>query len=349
MPDEAIKEAEAGNLQPVYLVLGEETFLTELVARAVRAAAMKDGIPGLNEDRFTAGEDRDRDSAERIVGAAKVMPMMAKRRLVMVRALERWEGRDDAQGGSDEGGKSSKEKARPLDELAEYLNDPVDSTVLLLVASKLHGQRKIVTIAKKKGFLVACDPIPKRDLSKWVEARAKRLGHTIDREAAFELAELTGPDLGSVADALERLSLYVGPSGHIDERALADAITRVRPSTSWDLVDAVAQRRLGAALTILGRVDVDSELPLLGSIAWSVRQLVKFDGYVREGLRPDEAGQRAGMPPFKVDGARAQLRKLAPGTLSRWMRALADADRALKGSRRSGRVVMETLLIDMCR
>jgi DNA polymerase-3 subunit delta len=344
-PDEAIKEAEAGNLKPVYLVLGEETFLTELVVRALRDGAMRDGIQGLNDDRFTAGEDRDRDSADRVIGAAKMVPMMAKRRLVLVRALERWEGRDD--GG--EPAKGAKDKARPLDDLAEYAGDPVDSTVMVLVATKLHGSRKIVTVAKKKGFLVGCDPIPKRELSRWVEDRVKKLGHTIDRETSYELAELTGPDLGGVADALERLSLYVGVGGHIGERALAEAVTRVRPSTSWDLVDAVAQRRLGAALTILGRVDVDSELPLLGSIAWSVRQLVKFDGFLREGLRPDEAGQRAGMPPFKIDGARAQLRKLTPGTLSRWMRSLADADRALKGSKRSGRVVMETLLIDMCR
>jgi len=331
-------------------VLGEENFLSEAAVRGIRDAVARDGIAGLNEDRFTAGEDHERDSAARVIAAARMMPMMAKRRLVLVRALERWEGRDDGEPDAKAETKSrAKEKARPLDDLAEYVAAPVDSAVLVCVATKLHGQRKLVTAAKRGGFVVECNPIHKRELPRWVEEQAKKLGHVIERQAAYELAELAGPELGSVADALERLSLFVGKEGTITEDTLASVVTRVRPSTSWDLVDAVAQRRLGAALTILGRVDVDSELPLLGSLAWSVRQLVKFDAYVKDGLRADEAGQRAGMAPFKVDSAKAQLRKLAPGTLSRWVRALAEADRALKGSKRSGRVVMETLLVDMCR
>ncbi len=345
-PEQAIKEADSGNARPVYLVLGEESFLVEMAVRAIRQAVAREGIAGLNEDRFVAGEDHERDSAERAIAAARMLPMMAKRRLVLVRALERWEGRDDGDG---ETKTRAKDRGRPLDELAEYAAAPVDSTVMLLVAEKLHAQRKLVSAAKKGGFVVECGPVHKRDLPRWVEERAQKRGVAIDRQAAYELAELAGPELGAVDDALERLSLYVGPSGRVDEATIAAVVTRVRPSTSWDLVDAVAQRRLGAALSILDRVDTDSELPLLGSIAWSVRQLVKFDAHLRDGLRPDEAAQRAGMAPFKVDSARTQLRKLAPGTLSRWMRALAEADRALKGSRRTGRVVMETLLVDMCR
>jgi len=349
-PDEAIKEAGSGNLRPLYLVHGEESFLAEAVVKALRDAGMAGGIPGLNEDRYTAGEDRERDSAERVVSAARMMPMMAKRRVVLLRNIDRWEGRDDASDGADGKEKSrAKDKAKPLDELVEYATEPVDTTLFIMTATKLNAQRKIFTLAKKSGFLVACDSISKRDLPRWVEERTKKLGHTIDREAAYELAELVGPELGTVADALERLSLFVGPKGHISGEALTATVTRVRPNTSWDLVDAVAQRRLGAALLILDRVDTDSELPLLGSIVWSVRQLVKFDGYMKEGLRADEAGQRAGMPPFKIDNARSQLKKLQPGTLSRWLRALAEADRALKGSKRSGRIVMETLLIEMCR
>ena len=340
-PDEAIKEAEAGALRPVYLVMGEERMLVELATRAIREAATRGGIAGFNEDRYQAGEAK----IETVLGAARMLPMMAPKRLVLVRGLERWEGRED------DGEAPTKSKESPLDALAEYSKNPVDSTILLLVASKLHGQRRLVTQAKKSGFLVLCEPIPRRDLPRWVQDRAKLLGHAIDRIVSDQLAELAGPELGSVADALERLSLYVGPSQPITEEALAAVVTRVRPSTAWELVDAVCARRLGHALTVLANVEGgrDTELPLLGSIAWTVRQMAKFEGHVDAGESPNDAARKSGVPPFKVDSTRDALRRLPKGTLARWLRSLAEADRALKGSKRPGRAVLETLLIDLCR
>lgn len=346
-PDEAIRDARAGNLRPVYLVTGEEVVLVQGVVKALRAAAMKDGIEGLNEDLYTAGEGDLRDSAESPIGAARMMPMMARRRFVLVRGLERWESREEK--AAEREAEKPKGKVRaPLDDLAEYAKEPADSAVMVLVAQKLHGQRRLVTLAKKQGFLVACDPVAPRELPRFIEGRAKELGHAIDREAAGDLANLVGPDLGTVFDALERLSLYVGPEGRITEGAIADVITRVRPATSWNLVDAIFQRRLGAALALVAELEADADLMVLGSIASSVRQAIKFDGLVQAGEPVDAAAQRAGVQPWKVDALRAQLRRLDPGALHRWIDRIAEADRALKGSKRPGTSVLETLVIDLC-
>jgi DNA polymerase-3 subunit delta len=338
--EEAIREAESGALRPVYLVLGEERLLVEQAVRAIRDAATKGGIPGFNEDKYQAGEVK----VDAVLGAARVLPMMAPKRFVLVRGVERWEGRDEE-------AEPTKAKETPLDALAEYAKAPVDSTILVLVAQKLHGQRRLVTTAKKAGFVVSCEPIPRRELPRWVFERAKSMGHPIDRVVADQLAELSGPELGSVADALERLSLYVGPKAPITEDALAAVVTRVRPSTAWDLVDAICARRLGQALTVLANVEGgrDTELPLLGSIAWTVRQMAKLEGFLDAGEPLAEAARRAGVPPFKVDSTRDALRRMPKGTMARWLRHLAEADRALKGSKRPGRAVLETLLVDLCR
>lgn len=348
-PDEAIKDARAGNLRPVYLVVGEEVVLVQGVVKALRSAAMKDGIEGLNEDLFNAGDGDLRDSAESPIGAARMMPMMARRRLVLVRGLERWEGKDDKTHGAASEADKPKGKVRaPLDDLAEYAKEPADTCVLVLVATKLHGQRRLMTLAKKQGFLVACDAVSQRELPRFIEGRAKELGHAIDREAAGDLAAMVGPDLGTVFDALERLSLYVGPEGRITESAIADVITRVRPATSWNLVDAVFQRRMGAALALVAELEGDADLMVLGSIASSVRQAIKFDGLLQAGESVDAAASRANVQPWKVDALRSQLKRLQPGALNRWIDRIAEADRALKGSRRTGTSVLETLVVDLC-
>jgi DNA polymerase-3 subunit delta len=348
-PEQAQKEAKTGSLRPVYLVVGEERLLIDQVVSALREATSKGGIAGFNEDKFTAGEA----SADAILSASKMLPMMAKRRFVLVRGLERWEKKDDG-GDDDDAPAPDKKRSRelpPLDALAEYAKAPAESTVLVLVATKLHGQRRLVTGAKKGGYLVACEPLSRRALPGWIEAVAREKGHTIPADVADLLAEIAGPELGYVADALERLSLFVGEGAPITEDAVANLVIRVRQSTVWELLDALGRRKLDKALATLADVydPRDGGLRLLGAVSWSVRQLVKFDAALQAGSSPQEAGQRAGVPPFRVGEVAEVVRSVPRGTLPSWMRLLTEADLALKSSRRPAQSVLETMLLEMCR
>jgi DNA polymerase III subunit delta len=284
---------------------------------------------------------------------------MARRRLVLVRGLERWEARanraaaaeDDEEEAAPEGPARGVKDAGPLDRLAEYAKDPVPSTVLVLLATKLHGQRRLVTAAKKGGFQVVCDPIPRRELAAWIERAARVRGHALPGEVADLLAEIAGPELAYVDDALERLSLYVGPGAAITEDAVANVVTRVRQSTVWELIDALGRRRLDRALAALADAydPKSGGLPQLGAIAWSVRQLVKVESGLRAGLSPGDAAARAGAPPFRGGELAQVVRTVGRITLERWLMVLADADMALKGSKRPAQAVLEAALVEMCR
>jgi DNA polymerase-3 subunit delta len=344
-PEEAIAEAAAGKLRPVYLVLGEERLLVDRAVVALRDAACKGGVPGFNEDKFTAGEAQ----VNAIINAAKMVPMMAPRRFVLVRGLDRWEKKDE--GDAPAPTKKGKVETSPLDDLAEYAKDPPSTTVMVLVAPKLHGQRRLVTGAKKGGYLVACEPLSREALPRWIENAAREKGHKMSAEVADLLAEIAGPELGYVADAVERLSLFVGPKNPITEDAVATIVTRVRTSSVWELLDVLGRRDAARAMAILADVfdPRDGGLKLLGAVAWSVRQLVKFESALRAGADPREAAQRAGMPPFKANDAARTVRGVPPGTLANWMRLLAETDLALKGSKRQPQAILETMLIEMCK
>src|SRR5580704_12574127 len=98
-PAEVIAQAKKGKLLPLYLVVGEERFLRDQVVAEIRAAALGSGVPAFNEDKFQAGEV----DVEKVIGAARTVPMMAPRRFVLVRGLERWDSaRDGGRDKSDE-------------------------------------------------------------------------------------------------------------------------------------------------------------------------------------------------------------------------------------------------------
>lgn len=349
-PDQAVQEAKTGALRPVYLVLGEERLLMDQVVTAIRDATCKDGIAGFNEDKFNAGDA----SCDGIVNAARMLPMMAKRRFVLVRGLDRWEKKADDDGGEDDSADTKKKgvkDASPLDVLAEYAKAPSESTVMVLTAPKLHAQRRLVTTAKKAGFIVTCEPIARRALPGWIQAAAKEKGNPISHDVADQLAEIAGPELGYVSDAIERLSLYVGAGAPITEDAVAKVVIKVRQSTVWELLDALGRRRLDKAMAALADVydPRDGGLRLLGAVSWSVRQLVKFESALLGGASAQEAGQRAGVPPFRVNDTATVIRGVPRGTFPSWLRLLAEADLALKSSRRPAQAILETMLIEMCK
>ena len=105
--------------------------------------------------------------------------MMAKQRLIVVRSLERWESRaQDPDAAESEDVDTS--RTGPLDRLAQYAAAPVSSACLLLVATKIHGSRKLMTLARKGGFLVVGEPLARANLPMFIVREAKERGHPVD-------------------------------------------------------------------------------------------------------------------------------------------------------------------------
>jgi len=172
------------------------------------------------------------------------------------------------------------------------------------------------------------------------------------RDVAELLAEIAGPELGHVADAIERLGLYVGAGKPIDEDAVAECVARVRLADTWALVDAIGRREIGPALRMLAEAydPRDRGLPLLGAIAWSVRQLWKFCLAIEGGAREDEAAKRAGVfQPMRARELAQKARGVSSRELERWIVVLAQADGALKGSRLPPEAVLEDAITKLCR
>jgi len=344
-PEQAIKEAEEQKLRPVYLLVGEERHFEGKVVQALKAAATAGGIPGLNDDQLQAQES----DVERAISAARTLPMMAKRRFVLVRGLEHWEGREGREGGE---GTSAKEKAQPLDRLLEYCQNPSPSTTLVLVGGGLDKRRKLVTTARKDGWLVSCEALARADLPGFIERAARERGNPLEPGVADLIAELAGPELGPVNDALERCCLYAGVGAAVSEDVVAECVVRLRTKTVWELVAAVGKRDPGAALSALDEVydPQDRGLRLLGVLAWSTRQMLRFESALSEGMSPNDAAVRAGAPPFKARELAEQVKRIARADLERWLETLTELDYALKGgSKRPAKSVLEHGILKLCR
>jgi DNA polymerase-3 subunit delta len=325
--NDVTKRASKGSLDPVYVLVGTERLLIERVVDAVRKVVDSMGVPGFNVEVFD-GKGLD---AARVISAARTVPMMADTRLVLLRHVDAMTPTEQTN-------------------LAEYLDDPSDSTCFLATATKLDGRAKLAKAAKKKGYLIEAKPLRGRELREFIRAEATAREHTIAPQAIEALLDAVGDDLAAIDDAMERLSLFVGAGQRIDAEAVMMCVTRIRVESIWSLVDAIGlkDRRKGisAAQSLLD--DREPPLRLLAMVARQLRIVARMREALSEGLRPQEAAKRAGAPPFKAGDLTESARRFTADSLGRAFTLIAETDRALKGSKRPPDVILQDAVLELC-
>jgi len=325
--NDVTKRASKGSLDPVYVLVGTERLLIERAVDAVRKAADSMGVPGFNVEVFD-GKGLD---AARVISAARTLPMMADTRLVLLRHVDAMTPTEQTN-------------------LAEYLDDPSDSTCFLATATKLDGRAKLAKAAKKKGYLIEARPLRGGELREFIRAEATAREHNIAPQAIEALLDAVGDDLAAIDDAMERLSLFVGAGQRIDAEAVMMCVTRIRVESIWSLVDAIGlkDRRKGIAAAQSLLDDREPPLRLLAMVARQLRIVARMREALSEGLRPQEAAKRAGAPPFKAGDLTESARRFTADSLGQAFTLIAETDRALKGSKRPPDVILQDAVLELC-
>jgi DNA polymerase-3 subunit delta len=321
------RRAEEGSLDPVYVLIGNERLPIERAVHALRKAIDSMGAPDFNVEVF----DGKGLEAATVTAAARTVPMMAPMRLVLVRHVDAMSPAEQSH-------------------LGQYLDDPCDTTCLVLTATKLDGRERLAKAAKKRGYLVDVKPLRGRELREFVRAEAAARHHNIAPQAVEDLLEAVGDDLGAIDDALERLSLFVGPGQRIDGGAVATCITRIRVESIWSLVDAIGlkDRKKGVAAAQSLLDDREPPLRLLAMVARQLRIVARMREALSDGLRPQEAAKRAGAPPFKASDLTESARRFTADSLGRAFALIAETDRALKSSKRPADVIVQEAVLELC-
>jgi len=321
-----------GGKAPIYLIHGEETFLTRRAMNWLRARVLTGAVEDFNLDRFDAREGVD---AERIVQAARTLPMMAARRLIWVRNAEA----------------VFKQSSDTLKPLIAYAESPDPSSCLALQAmAPVKKNSKLYKRIAKHGVVLEHKSPPERELAGWVRSSAESRGRAIRPDAAALLVEAIGRDLTALDAAVERLALYVPEKTPIELAHVEETVPHTRVRTVWELINAVADRDVARTLERAHQLLDQGEEPLrlLALIIYQFRQLLIGRAARDQGMPPQEATTAAGVPPFKARTFIRQLDNYRRAELLAALERLTEADRALKSSKMPSGLIFEAVLLDLC-
>ena len=251
----------SGNLDPVYLLVGDDDHEKGVLAAAL-ADTLDEGLRAFNLDRFHGSDV----GLQEVLAAARIVPVMTPRRIVIALRAELLL----------QPAKDSEASRRALDALEAYLEAPPAETTLVLAASGLDERRRIAKRLRARALVVHCGlPEGPAGARSWIRDRLDEAGREAEAAAVRLLGDLAGDNAARLRNAVDRLLLFVDAGDRITAAHVREVLgpSASRVTDDWAVARAIEQRAADRALRELGLALDAGAVPymVLGQLAWVAR------------------------------------------------------------------------------
>ncbi len=239
------QQLQSGDFAPLYVLYGEESYLTAHYAAQLAKKAADDDTFG---DFNRLSLDGQECSWETIADAVEALPLMAERKSVCVRELD-------------------VTSVAVYDRLMTLLAAlPAHCVLILWYAHPLDGRKNakwkaFLTAAEKVGTCVDFQRRTAAELSRMLCSGATRRGCKLSTAAANKMVEQCGNDLSLLLNELEKLCAVAGEQ-EITPDMVETVVTRQLSARVYDLSKAIFKGDYRTAYTILHRLFASREEPV---------------------------------------------------------------------------------------
>lgn len=290
-----------------------------------------------DEDRSLAVEDHAGEEVDlaAVADGCATPPFLVSRRIVVLRDIGRW----------------NTEEVQPL---LNYLENPLDSTALVLVAGAGTTAQKLAAAAKAKGRVVST-AVDSRKPDDWIRDRIRKSGLDLDPRAHERLKEHLGDDPSRLVAILGVLTSAYEPGPRLTFDDIEPYLGQAGSVTPWAFTDRIDEGRPDAALEALHRLLEGGDrhpLVVLAILHRHVASLMKVDS---PSIRTEQqAAEAMGIPPgrstYPAKKALKSAQLWGSAGIAEAVSLVAAAEIDLKGdSAWPGEAVLEVLVARLCR
>ena len=258
--------------------------------------------------------------------------------------------------------------------LMEFLEQGLPPWDVLLITANVDRRTRLYKRFEEKGSVLDLSigreksgRMSREALAEFLDQRLKEGGKKIEAQAQGMILARAGAELWAVHQELEKLFLYVGEEPWIKVKDVEEVFLDQGEAWVFDLTKAIVERDSIEALGRLVRLmsQENHPLQLLGVIAGEVRRLLAarqlIDGELRQkwarGMTYPQFQKsvlQGGPPlvtrtPFGDYMAFQKADNFTTAKLLRYLEEVYQADIRLKSTGHPPRMVMERLILEMCR
>lgn len=331
--EEFRKQVKQGRVESLYLFVGEEEYLHSRALKALYGT-VDESTRAFNIALYSIGESVGGSSGARItaasvIDAANQMPMIAARRIVVVRDFEKIKDND-------------------LEAVLGYLKRPAPSATMVFSTQALDQRRKISDALCKACTVVLMDHPPEAQIARWAEEYLKYLGCRIDKQALNELISLVGDSMNRMACEMDKLAAY-SKAGMVDSNAVKELVPRAREHSNFELWDALIGRDQRRAMRLIGRLLDDGGEPVMivGVLAGLYRRMLLAKDMLAQRVSTQDISKATGQYGQRGAVFNAKVGRLSREEIAWGLRRIAAADNAIKGAMATPRLQIEYLVAEL--
>jgi len=301
-------------LNPVYLISGEDDAKIDSWRARLRKRAEEEGGSGALET-FDARET----TPEELAAELATLTFNSGTRYLLADFVQAW-------------------KAGDLEPLERALADMSPDTVLVLIARGKVQARLSKAVQKADGEVRAYEAPKPWEMHKWVMARAKEEGLTLDSDAAKTLVSAVGTGQQRLAREVEKLVLAAHPSATLSAEEVEELAPAESLRSGYDVADALVAGDGRAALALSEKLLERDEhgSKIMYAITRRLREVHRAASLIEQGVPEQKVAAAIGGPPWAAKKIMAKAKGADRQALERALCTFADLEVDLRGGGTAG-------------
>lgn len=313
------KSIRSGQIDPVYLIVGTESYFIEKTLDL-----LKDKLTDGGELELTFF-DMDEVPVDHVIDEADTIPFFSDRKLIIARNASFLKAAE-----------RGKEKINhDLKALEAWLENPPGSSVTIFVApyEKLDERKKVTKLMKQHSVLVEAKSLQTNDLESWLMHEAKSFGKDIDLKAAQRLVEMAGTNLTLLSSEIEKMSLYLGAAeGDITVELVEGMTARTLEQDAFKMLQSYLDGDVSGALSVYYDLLRQKEEPvaLVALLASQIRFMIQVYYLQKKGYHAQQISKQLKAHPYRVKLLVEKRQQISEKRLLQVLGDLAAIDLQLK-------------------
>lgn len=312
-----------------YILHGEEQFRLQEALRKIVQSYMEQG-----DEMNTIVYDALKSDVHVLLEDAQTIPFFSQHKVILIQNANFLTTSDDT--GWD------------LVPLEAYLNDPLESTILIFITTtdKLDARKKIVKKMKETCKVMVFSKVDDQEKIRYANEQITKRNLVLDY-AAKELLLLRLPnDIRSIQNELAKLELF---GGTITREIVEDLVTRPIEEDVFQLVNAVVDKDLKKAFHVWADMQVLNKdaIFLIATLASQFRLLYQVRVLMDEGRQKDDIVSITNAHPYRVQLSMNTAKRLTARELLSILERLATLDQQIKSGLMKKEIGFEMFLLSL--
>ncbi|MGJ7912200.1 DNA polymerase III subunit delta [Neobacillus sp. LXY-1] len=333
---ESWRKIKQGEMAPIYLLYGTESFLINETKQLLLGKILTEEERDFNFSVY----DLEETPVEIAVEDAETFPFLGEKKVIFLQNPVFLTAE-----------KTREKVDHNLSRLEAYIKEPAPYTVLVISApyEKLDERKKITKELKRNAEIIEAKKMNEHELKNWIGSRAKIYGIEIDHEAIEQLLALAGTNMFMLSSEIEKLSLYAADTKVINVNLVEKLVARSLEQNIFTLVEKVVQRKLDEALRIYFDLLKQNEEPIkiLALLSSQFRLIYQVKELSRRGYGQQQIAGYLKTHPFRVKLALGQASGFTDEELTKLIDGLAEADYQMKTGGMNKSLLIEMLLFKL--